>query len=113
MTTLVNTSLEIIDSDKNKARIIRKGLDKSEMTSTVAINIWCINNHLLFPQIKKLIEDCNFFKIFYGGNEHNFENVVNSFDLQSRVDVIYAGTKFEITKHLVCGYWNWKLKFKA
>lgn len=92
----------IVEPNFDRFKEVKKVLGRLRKAKIVIINIWCINNQNLFLKIKKLINDQNYLKIFHGGNEKVFDNMVISFCLQNRKDIVYVNDELERRKLADC-----------
>lgn len=87
-----------------------KILEKSKVKNAVIIDIRCMNNRS--EQIKNRLNDPNRLKIFYGGSKEIFNNLVNTFKLRRRKDLMY---RQRLTTRVACKitiyYWYHYHKF--
>ena len=84
---------------------VLKILEKSNVRNTVIVDIRCMNNK--FTKIKELFKNDGRFKVFYGGDEEKFDNMVKTFRLQKRNDLIYGGKR--LTSRVACRITNYYL----
>ena len=79
----------IIESNWVNARKVKKILGKMTQMNIAIIDIWCLNNTKKFIEIKKLLNEDSRLKIFHGGSETIFNDMVRLFSLKDREDVVY------------------------
>ena len=99
-----------IGSDEGKRRAIIT-LNNLGLKKAVVINLHYLNNFkrfpLIFPEFKKLIENCSYFKILHSEIESDVENLPASVGWQNRKDVLYVGKKLEFNVNIIRSYWDW------
>lgn len=79
----------IIELNWINARRVKKVLGRMAKTDIAIIDIWCLNDTKKFVEIKKLLNGDNRLKIFHGGSEAVFNDMVKPFSLEGRKDVVY------------------------
>ena len=79
---------------------VKRVLGRLKMKKIAVINIHCLNNKFL--EIKNLMNDCAYLKIFHGGSEINFNDILRSFSMEDRKDVMYISGKLESRKVADC-----------
>ena len=101
MTTLEN-AVVIISSNKKVVVNIKRILKNTGIKNIALVDIFCMNSR--FDEIKELLNNTQLLKIFYGCTIKVFDHMVNTFNLQNRMDLKYAKilTPEIITRH----YWE-------
>src|SRR3989344_2825357 len=97
MTTLEKGTVIVIDPDKEKAEKTRKILERS-MEKIVVVNTRCLLPR--FQEIKELVGDGNYLKVFYGCNEKFFNETVERFNLK-RAELKYIGWEVDISQIII------------
>ena len=88
--TVSDLKAVIVESNWIKYYKTKKVLGKMNQMNIAIIDIWCLNNIKKFVEIKKLLNGNSRLKIFHGGNETIFNDMVRLFALEKRDDVVYA-----------------------
>lgn len=91
-----------IDSIEGVASILRESFIKN----IAVIDMQCMNSK--FVQIKELLDDSLNLKIFHGGNTKIFNDMLETFYLQKRTDVVYVQRLNR--QEIVRAYWNYYFK---
>lgn len=81
----------IIEPNFQKIIEVKRILGKLSRLRIAIINMYCFNNNFL--EIRSLLKDDTCLKIFHGGSETNFNNMVESLSAKDRKDVKYIKDK--------------------
>jgi len=88
-TSVLKNVAIIIEPNWREVEKVKITLGRLKKKKIIVINIHCLSDKFL--KIKELISNLNdgYLKIFHKGKEENFNNMISTFSLHGRSDIVY------------------------
>lgn len=97
---------KIIEPSDKETEFAESILKESLVKKLHIVNLLCLYSH--FHDIKKLLDDPDMLKIFHGGSQKIFNDMITQFELSNREDFYYAGQGMLSVIKVETAYWNYK-----
>ena len=99
---------KIIEPSDKETEFAESILKKSLVKNLHIVNLLCLYSH--FEEIKKLSKNSSgMLKVFHGGSQKIFNDMVEKLDILDRKDIYYAGRILNVSK-VENAYWNCRFK---